>query len=94
MIRCAFDCHVQRVGICEGSAMSFFRTSKGTLWPLCRACACRHKELVLRVARDVDIGSVAGATFNIALDDPEALSTWRVQDPGRIQRIIQAVDRL
>jgi hypothetical protein len=95
MINCAFHGHVQRANTCEGAAQSFFRTAKGTLWPLCGACAQRHKELVLKVAQSggIDAENAAGAVFDISLDDPDTLAGWEAQDPEMIQRVIRAVDQ-
>ncbi len=94
MIRCAFDGHVQRSNICQGEATSFFRTSKGTLWPLCKACSDRHRKLVLQVAQQggIDAKNAAGATFDIPLDDPEASEAFLSQDPDKIEKVIEAVD--
>ncbi len=94
MIDCAFKGHGQRATICEEQATSFFRTAKGTLWPLCRPCAERHKQLSLDLAKSgrLAIGSVAGAIFDLPLDDAEVLATWEAQDPQRIEAIIGQVD--
>lgn len=94
MIHCAFHGHIQRASICQGEARNFFVTAKGTVWPLCEACAQRHKELVLRVAKNggLDAENAAKAVFDIPLDDPEALSVWKAQDPEKIQRVIRMVD--
>lgn len=93
-IRCAFDGHTQRASICQGEATSFFKTYKGTLWPLCPMCSDRHRDLVLKVAQrgDINAAIAAGATFDIPLDDPKALAAWKAQDPEKIQKVIRAVD--
>lgn len=94
MIDCAFKGHVQRANICEEQATTFFRTAKGTLWPLCRPCAERHKQLSLNLAKSgkLAVGSVAGAIFDLPLEDPGVLATWEAQDPQRIEAIIGQVD--
>jgi hypothetical protein len=35
---------------------------------------------------------LAGAMFDIPLDDLETLATWRDQDPETVSSIVQAVD--
>jgi len=93
-IYCAFNGHIQRASICQGEAKSFFRTAKGTLWPLCEACADKHKQLVLNVAKDGTIRpeNLAEAVFDIPLDDADALASYQAQDPDKLRRIIQAID--
>lgn len=94
MIDCVFRGHACRANICQGTATSFFRTAKGTLWPLCPACSDRHKEISVSLVKDrkLAVAPIAEATFDIPLDDPDALATWRAQDPRRILDTIQAVD--
>jgi hypothetical protein len=92
MILCAFDGHIQRAKICQGEATSFFRTAKGTLWPLCTACAEQHKKVILAIAHGVDPNKLIGATFDIPIDDPEAVKMFKDQDPEIIRRIIRRVD--
>jgi len=94
MIRCAFHAHAQRAVICKGEATSFFKTQKGTLWPLCGPCSERHRQIVLEVIKvgGVHVDAAAAAVFDIPLDDPETLATFRLQDPKALQRVIQAVD--
>jgi hypothetical protein len=96
MIDCAFRGHSCRADICQGTATSFFRTAKGTLWPLCPACSDRHKDISVSMVKDrkLAVVPIAEATFDIPLDDPEALAAWRVQDPRRVSDMIQAVDDL
>jgi len=93
-IDCAFHGHVQRANTCEGQAASFFRTAKGTLWPLCPSCAERHKQLILDLAKKqkLPVGSLAGAVFDLPLDDDEILAAWKAQDPQRIEGVINQVD--
>jgi len=94
IIDCAFHGHAQRADICEGQATSFFRTAKGTLWPLCPPCAERHKQLILDLTRrqKIPVGSVAGAVFDIPLDDAEVLAAFQAQDPKRVEAVIGQVD--
>lgn len=94
MIDCAFKSHTCRADVCQGEATSFFRTAKGTHWPLCPACSDRHKDISVSLAKDgkLAVGPIAGAIFDIPLDDPEALAAWRAQDPQRIQEVIRTVD--
>ena len=94
MIDCAFKTHRCRANICLGVASSFFRTAKGTIWPLCSACLDRHKSISVNLLRDgqLAIAPFVEATFDIPLDDPETLAAWRVQDPERILDVIRKVD--
>lgn len=96
MIDCAFRGHSCRADICQGTAVSFFRTAKGTLWPLCQACSDKHKDISVSLVKDGKLAviPIAEATFDIPLDDPEALAAWKAQDPRRILDTIQAVDDL
>jgi len=93
-IDCAFKGHVQRAATCEMEAKSFFKTAKGTLWPLCPSCAERHKKLILDLTRKqkLPVGSVAGAVFDLPLDDPDLLAAFKAQDPQRIESVIGQVD--
>lgn len=93
MIRCVFEGHAHRRDICQGEAQSFFRTAKGTLWPLCQPCAERHKEMILQIATDGTL-NVETAVFDIPIDDPDAVQAWKEQGPEKIQKVIQAVDQL
>lgn len=94
MIPCAFDGHAQRSAICQGEAKSFFRTAKGTLWPLCDACAAQHKKLVLDIAKSgsIKVEALAEAVFDISLEDPDALAAYQAQDPEETTDIIRTVD--
>jgi len=93
-VYCAFKGHIQRANICQGEAKSFFRTAKGVLWPLCQACADKHKQLVLGATKEgnIRLENLAGAVFDIPLDDTESLTAYQAQDPDKIRRIIQTVD--
>lgn len=93
-IDCVFSGHVCRRGLCEGAAQSFFRSAKGTVWPLCSACAEQHKRVSVRLAKKgkLAVMPLAGAMFDIPLDDLETLATWRDQDPETVSSIVQAVD--
>ena len=94
MIDCAFKGHTCRADICLGDAASFFRTANGTMWPLCHACSDKHKDISLNLAKggQLAVGPLVGATFDIPLDDSEALTAWRAQDPERILEVIRRVD--
>ena len=93
-IKCAFEGHAQRADTCQKEAKGFFRSKKGTLWPLCNSCAERHRKLVLEglKAGGVTAQKAAKATFDIPLDDPETLEDFRRQDPEVLQSLIRMVD--
>lgn len=93
-IPCAFDGNIHRVDICEHKAAFFFKTAKGTIWPLCRACSDRHKETAVQLVADqrIEVLTAVGATFDIPLNDTETLAAFRAQDPQRIQRVIDKAD--
>jgi len=93
-IPCAFEGCIHRVDICEGTATSFFKTAKGTIWPLCRACTDQHKKMAAKlVANDqIEVLTAVGASFDIPLDDADTLAAFRAQDPQRIQRVLDAAD--
>lgn len=93
-IPCVFDGNIHRVDICQGAAVVFFKTAKGTIWPLCRGCSDRHKETAVQLVADqrIEVLTAVGATFDIPLNDPETLQAFRAQDPKRIQRVIEQAD--
>jgi len=93
-IECVFSGHSLREGLCDGKATSFFRSAKGTVWALCTSCADQHKRVSIGLAKQgrLAIKPLAGATFDIPLDDPETLAIWESQGPETVQGIIQAVD--
>lgn len=93
-IPCAFCGNVHRIDICERDAVMFFRTARGTIWPFCRPCAERHKDTAVQLVADsrVEVMAAVGATFDIPLDDPEALEAFKNQDPHRILRVLQSAD--
>lgn len=90
---CAFFGHGHRAGICQEAATSFFRTAKGTLWPLCPACCDRHKTVSVQMLRQgrLPTATVTRATFDIPID-AESLATFRAQDPSRIQTTLAQAD--
>ncbi len=91
---CAFDGNIHRIDICQGTAVVFFKTAKGTIWPLCRACSDRHKELMVQLVADqrIDVPTAVGATFDIPLDDAETQEAFKLQDPQRVRRVIDLAD--
>lgn len=91
---CAFDGHAHRADICQGVAVVFFRTAKGTIWPLCRACSNRHREVCFKMARDGVIPETdyTEARFDLDLDDSETLAAFKAQGPERIAQILGKVD--
>lgn len=93
-IPCAFKGNINRIDTCQGNAAVFFRSAKGTIWPLCLGCAERHKETAVQLVADntVEVQAAVGATFDIPLTDPDAQAAYKVQDPARIARIIEAAD--
>lgn len=93
-IPCAFDGNIHRIDICQGVAVVFFKTAKGTVWPLCQACSDRHKEMMVQLVEDrrIEVPTAVGAMFDIPLTDEETLETWKQQDPQRVQRVIDLAD--
>ena len=93
-IPCAFDGNLYRVDICQGIAVAFFKTAKGTVWPLCTACSDRHKEMMAQLVakQHIDINTAVGAVFDIPLTDAATLQAFQEQDPQRVQRIIAMAD--
>lgn len=91
---CAFDGHAHRADICEGVAVVFFTTAKGTIWPLCQACSNRHKKVCAEMAQTGRIPQTdyTQARFDIPLEDPETLQAFASQDPRRISKILGKVD--
>jgi len=91
-IDCAFKGHTQRASSCEKQATSFFQSAKGTLWPLCPSCADQHKKLIMVLAKKLPSAALAGATFDLPLDDADLQVTYASQDPSRIDGVIRRVD--
>lgn len=92
-IKCVFAEHPQRADTCQKDACGFFRTQKGTLWPLCASCSERHRKLILAglKAGGVTARKAAGATFDIPLDDPETLEAFQAQGSEILEDIIRSV---
>ena len=95
-IPCAFDGNIHWIDTCDGDAVVFFRTAKGTIWPLCKPCAERFKTTAVQLVADqrVDVGNAVGASFDIPLSDAETREAFRAQDPQRIQRVLDKADAL
>lgn len=93
-IPCAFDGNPHRIDICQGRATVFFRSAQGTIWPLCKGCSDRHKELMVQLVSEQRVGvpSAVGAAFDLPIDDPEVRQAFQQQDPDRIRRLIAAAD--
>lgn len=93
-IDCAFDGHLYRADICQGKAESFFRTARGTVWPLCPACSAQHKKTMVTLVEHhaIDTNMACGATFDIPLDDRETLASFQRQDPRIIEAVIEQAD--
>jgi len=93
-IRCSFEGHACRKAICQGEAASFFRTAKGTVWPLCEACGQRHKTVGMAMVQTgrVEASMVVEAKFDIPLEDEGTRKAFEDQDPGRISHVIGIVD--
>ncbi len=93
-IPCAFDGNPHRIDICQGRATVFFRSAQGTIWPLCKGCSDRHKELMVQLVSEHRVGvpSAVGAVFDVPIDDFEMRQTFDQQDPARIRRLIAAAD--
>ncbi len=72
----------------------FFRSAQGTIWPLCKGCSDRHKELMVQLVSEHRVGvpSAVGAVFDVPIDDFEMRQTFDQQDPARIRRLIAAAD--
>ena len=94
-IPCAFDGNPNRIDLCQGNAQSFFRSSQGTIWPLCQACSDRQKEIMVQLVSDniVGVPTAVGATFDIPLTDEHTLASFRSQDPERLRRLIASAER-
>lgn len=94
-IDCIFKKHSCREA-CEGDATTFFQSARGTVWPLCDACAEQHKTVSVRLAKQGRLAAlpVAGATYDIPLDNPEILRIWNAQDPKKVLGIVAAVDKV
>lgn len=95
-IRCAFEGHRCRATICKGRAASFFRTAQGTVWPLCEACAERHKSVGMAMVQGgrLEVDKIVRAQFDIPIDDEAARHSFAVQDPERIRQVIDIVDMM
>lgn len=93
-IPCAFAGNIHRVDVCQGTAVVFFKTAKGTIWPFCQGCATRHKETAVQLvaSQTIEVLDAVGAAFDIPIDDEETLAAFKAQDPKRIQRVIQLAD--
>ena len=93
-LRCAFDGNIHRVDVCQGTAIVFFKTAKGTIWPLCQGCSDRFKESAVQLVADqrIEVLTAVGATFDIPLTDAETLEAYENQDPRRIPRVIGQAD--
>lgn len=93
-IRCAFDGHVHRADICDGDAVTFLRTPKGTLWPLCAPCNERHKKLLLNmVGTQLDYAHVIATSFDIPILDV-LVEEFRGQDPDDIRKVLARADAM
>lgn len=94
MILCIFHDSPRRPH-CGKEAESFFKTSRGTLWPLCRHCAALHKKLALSIAKKggVPLNVLAGATFDIPLDNEKAQIEYARQDPETLKEVLRLADR-
>jgi len=92
---CAFFGHGPRADICQETATSFFRTAKGTLWPLCPACCERHKTVSIQMIEQgrLPATTVTRATFDIPID-AESLAAFRAQDPSRIQTTLDQANEM
>lgn len=95
-LACALFGHVHRADICQKAATSFFKTAKGTLWPLCPACCERHKTVGTQMFKKgrLPTTTLTQATFDIPIDDAESLAAFRAQDPSRIQGSLDRIDKL
>lgn len=72
----------------------FFRSAQGTIWPLCKGCSDRHKELMVQLVSEQRVGvpSAVGAVFDVPIDDPEMRQALEQQDPDRVRRLIATAD--
>lgn len=95
-IRCAFEGHKCRAAICQGRATSFFRTAKGTIWPLCTACSDRHKTVSTSLAQNgrLEVDMVVRAQFDIPINNEVTRQAYASQDPERIRHVIEIVDMM
>ena len=95
-IPCAFNGHVCRRSVCKGKATSFFRTAKGTLWPLCDACNDRHKIVgagMVKRGHPVT-AKVIKASFDIPIDNEAVRTEFEAQDPEVITSVVRAADEM
>lgn len=85
-LACAFYGHGKRADICQKEATSFFRTAKGTMWPMCPACSDRHKMVGTKIIGRglISTDMMTEATFDIPIND-ESIAAFRAQDPERIR---------
>lgn len=93
---CAFKGHSYRADICQGSATVFLKTSKGVVWPLCRACNQRHKETMAKLVHNdrLDVVMAMGVEFDIPLSDQKVRLLFQRQDPAVIRNVIAHADAL
>ena len=91
---CSFDGHAHRAEICQGTAAVFFKTAKGTIWPLCAACSKKHQEVAQALAQNggIQASDLSGARFDIPLTDPQTIQEHADQDSDRVSGIIGKVD--
>lgn len=91
---CSFDGHAHRAEICQGTSTVFFKTAKGTIWPLCPACSKKHQEVAAALVKSGSVpeSDSSGAQFDIPLSDPQTLQEYAAQDPERVAAIIGRVD--
>lgn len=93
-LSCAFNGSIHRIDVCEGVAVCFFKTAKGTIWPLCQGCSKKHKETAVNLVKTqrIEVLTAVAATFDIPLSDTETREAFRAQDPTRLQRVLELAD--